>query len=297
MSDPLHAHEFSAISSVWSDFDSTPSLKSIAQGMELKNNGQAKPKATSGKNVGQSLLGIFLIFIFSVFGYQLWGHWVAQPTYQVAYSTGVGKIGQQTLADGSQLILNANSQVDVAYYRNRRMVKLEHGEAIFEVTKDPARPFIVDSGHARVTVLGTRFVVNRLSNLVRVSVDHGSVKVEAQDQNGNLKFTPIVLHDGEVAEVDPISTPYRVYRAASDAFAFQQGMLMFRQASLSEIAESLSRYSHSPIAALSTGNNDARITAVVQLADIRNFLHILPQIAPVRIQQVNGETQLMNLNR
>lgn len=58
-----------------------------------------------------------------------------------------------TLPDGTQVILNRNSTFT---YNSHREGKLE-GEAWFEVTKDPERPFIIHSGYMRVQVLGTKF--------------------------------------------------------------------------------------------------------------------------------------------
>ncbi|MBT2557088.1 FecR family protein [Hymenobacter sp. ISL-91] len=65
---------------------------------------------------------------------------------------------QLQLPDGSRVWLNADSRLEfpVAFGRRRRVVQLT-GEAYFEVAKDAARPFEVEAGAARVTVLGTHF--------------------------------------------------------------------------------------------------------------------------------------------
>src|SRR5690606_25450933 len=106
------------------------------------------------------------------------------------------------------------------YYRDKRVAVLNKGEVIFDVAHDPERPFIVDSGHAQITVLGTYFAVNRLNQLVRISVDHGRVSVEAHHPDGNLRFEPLILSDGEVAEVEAGNRPVKVNRNAQDAFGF-----------------------------------------------------------------------------
>jgi transmembrane sensor len=297
MGNPAHAREYSAIASVWTDLDSTRQLQSLAQAMEHRQTEAITVKTQLRKRIGQNLLTILVVFMSSLVGLQVWKDWASQPIYQASSSTGIGQIGRQTLVDGTKLVLNANTQVKIAYYRDRRTVDINQGEVIFDVTKDPSRPFIVDSGHARVTVLGTRFAVNRLSDLVRVSVDHGRVRVEAQDQQKHVREPHVVLHDGEVAEINEGGVPYLVQRNAQESFTFQQGVLTFRQARLSEIAETLSRYRALPVTASNLHQSSMQVTAVVQVADMENFIKALPRIAPVSLQQLDGQTKLIDVSR
>ncbi|CAG0996519.1 Protein FecR [Methylophilaceae bacterium] len=285
MSSPAHASEYAAFAETWDDFDSISRLQSLAQALELK-------KAELGdkyvKTVVRGVLGIFLAITCSLLGYQVW---MAQPVYTLASSTSIGEIKRQQLADGTLLTLNADTSAEIIYYRNKRTAVLKRGEVIFDVAGEPERPFIIDSGHARITVLGTHFAVNRLNRLVRVSVDHGRVRVEAQDAEGNTMHEPLVLSGGEVAEVDAGKTPARVQRNAQDAFSFQSGSVTFQQATMDEIAETLSRYRKKPIVAVE--GNGQHVTAIVQVVDIESFLQVLPKIAPVRVSETANNTQIL----
>ena len=75
-------------------------------------------------------------------------------------TTAVGEQREMQLPDGSMIALNTDSQLEVTYGENYRDVRLLKGEALFEVTRDPARPFIVDAGIRRVEAVGTAFVVH-----------------------------------------------------------------------------------------------------------------------------------------
>jgi transmembrane sensor len=284
MTSPAHASEYCAFAETWDDFDSTSRLQSLAHALDLKKSEQGKQV----KTVVRGVLGIFLAITCSLFGYHTW---ISQPVYELASSTGIGEIKHQQLADGTVLTLNANTKAEIAYYRDKRVAVLNKGEVIFDVAHDPERPFIVDSGHAQITVLGTYFAVNRLNQLVRISVDHGRVSVEAHHPDGNLRFEPLILSDGEVAEVEAGNRPVKVNRNAQDAFGFQKGALNFHEASMEEIAETLSRYHKPAIKSLVSGKT-AHVSAVVQIADIESFLLILPRIAPVNVQELNGEITL-----
>ena len=115
---------------------------------------------------------------------------------------------------------SANSELDIIFYRHQRVVHIKRGEAIFDVTKDSERPFIVQTAQAKVTVLGTRFAVNQLTNRVRVSVDHGQVQVARADG----AQASLLLRNGDVVEIVANSAPKHVNRNAADGFGFAQGL-------------------------------------------------------------------------
>src|SRR5262249_28159705 len=87
-------------------------------------------------------------------------------------ATGAGETQRLALADGSQVTLNTRTAVEDVSTANARGVRLKHGEAFFDVARDPARPFTVDAGPARIRVLGTHFNVRLLdSGAVAVAVE------------------------------------------------------------------------------------------------------------------------------
>jgi len=86
------------------------------------------------------------------------------------------------LADKSVVYLNADTQIAVSYSDHARLLRLSRGEAIFQVTKDKARPFRVVTDGTTVTAVGTRFGVDRLGDAVEVRVYEGTVKVEGKAQ-------------------------------------------------------------------------------------------------------------------
>lgn len=288
MANTVHAAEYHAVAEVWQDFDSKENLKSLANAVTQKQYYDQVARVKRTQKLASNLLGIALVAVTSLLGIAGYDHWQTMPTMQVAQVTKVGEQLSQTLEDGSSLFINGNSDVSVTYSRSQRLVKLNRGEVIFEVTKDESRPFIVDSGHAKVTVLGTRFAVNRLEHLVRVSVDHGRVRVESMPDLASHK--PIVLHDGQVAEISMHHRPLLVNRSAAEAFNFQQGALNFESAGLNEIAEVLSRYRKPVVQAKLMRNDNPHVTAVVKVKDIEKFLWSLPEITSVKLQSTPQAT-------
>ncbi len=82
-----------------------------------------------------------------------------------------------SLADGSMVELNAGSEIKVEYSSGERRVRLTRGEAHFTVTRNPARPFIVEASGLAVRAVGTAFNVRLGSADVEVLVTHGKVEV------------------------------------------------------------------------------------------------------------------------
>jgi transmembrane sensor len=93
------------------------------------------------------------------------------------YSTDIGEIRRVPLADGSLAAINTNTEIAVDLQPNRRAVRLDRGEAWFQVAKDPARPFVVTAGSTRVRAVGTAFSVRRRTMGVEVLVTEGVVEV------------------------------------------------------------------------------------------------------------------------
>lgn len=83
-----------------------------------------------------------------------------------------------TLADGSVVELNHGGKIETAFTPETRRVRLVHGEAHFTVTKNPARPFLVEAGNVTVRAVGTAFDVRHLTGAVEVLVTEGKVQVE-----------------------------------------------------------------------------------------------------------------------
>lgn len=119
-------------------------------------------------------------------GVGVWG--LTRPQ---VFSTRKGEIRQLALKDGSVMTLDTDSKVAVRYSGGLRHLQLLAGQAFFDVTRDPARPFVVAAGATRVTVLGTSFSVSRIADRpIQVLVSEGVVEVS---RAGAAKVSPVRL--------------------------------------------------------------------------------------------------------
>jgi ferric-dicitrate binding protein FerR (iron transport regulator) len=116
----------------------------------------------------------------------------SKPT-SIIYTTSHAKPGQKIkviLSDGSIVSLAPESEIKypVKFDEHQRDVYLQ-GEAFFEVSKNPHRPFVVHSGSWATKVFGTKFNVLAFDKAPRmvVSLLEGKVQVSSAGKNYPLK--------------------------------------------------------------------------------------------------------------
>lgn len=286
MQSTAHQDAYQSVSQAWQDFDSPEQMEHLADAMQRKKLDDDIKRRSKVASFAKMAAVVVLSFCI-LFGYQSWQQ---QPLMHSVQSSQVGHVVGQYLSDGTQLTLDARSDVEITYYRNKRLVKLKQGQAVFDVVKDQDRPFVVESTNARITVRGTRFLVNMVDQKTYIAVDHGKVQVQALNHNGHQAENIILLSNGQVAEVKSGQSPAKLNRNASNMFAFTQGQLVFEDATLNEVAETISRYR--PIPLVSNISRLVGITAVVNIKEIESFVQSLPHVADATIKHSATKTEL-----
>lgn len=114
-----------------------------------------------------------------------------KPTESVIVTTPSKRDCQLTLADGSQVWLNAGSRMEYEpVFRQERRIRLR-GEAYFQVARDAERPFIVETEFMHTRVYGTSFNVRCYSAAdAHVTLVEGSVQVARPDGSRSVRLTP-----------------------------------------------------------------------------------------------------------
>lgn len=180
------------------------------------------------------------------------------------YSTGIAELRQVTLDDGTLVHLSANSAIDVAYAPGQRLVRLLAGEAFFEVTPNPLRPFVVDAGEVDATVLGTAFDMRLMAQGAVVAVEHGRVAV-SHPASGTSTGHP--LQAGDWAEVSRSGTVARGRMAPEQVAAWRQGKLVVDEAAVGDVIDQLRRYYPGTIVVMAPGLSSRHVTGVYRLDD------------------------------
>lgn len=136
---------------------------------------------------------------------------VATPdaaTVEQVYASTVGQQRQVALPDGSDMTLDADSRVAIAFSGSGRDLRLESGAARFEVRHDAARPFAVTTPEGQMVALGTNFSVDRGAGHSELRVYRGRVRLTVPGQAAvvvtgghwaEAGAGRIVVHDFDIA--------------------------------------------------------------------------------------------------
>ncbi|WP_438274188.1 FecR family protein [Nitrobacter sp.] len=177
--------------------------------------------------------------------------------------TGVGETRTLMLPDGSKVVLNTESAVALAYDAGVRRVRLLRGEAVFTVTKDPSRPFLVDAAGGEARALGTEFDVRNDGDGATVTVLESRVGVSYP------VGAPALITLAPDEAVDYSATGLGAVRSvdASVETAWLRGKLIFVDRPLGQVVAELNRYHRGTIRITDAAMRDQRVSGVFDTAD------------------------------
>lgn len=204
---------------------------------------------------------------------------------QAEFTTAIGEQETYTLRDGSTVALNTRSHVRLDWSDRYRDVYLERGEALFEVEKDPSRPFRVWTGASMVRAVGTRFNVYRSDRAVTVTVLEGRVEVTPETTKPQAAPAPIALAAGEqtrIAGDAPIEK--RQLERPEKSIAWQERRLEFERTPLSEVIAEFNRYHRTQLVLEDPALALKRINGTFDAADRASLVGFLEEFENVVIE-------------
>jgi transmembrane sensor len=202
------------------------------------------------------------------------------------YQTIRGQQQTARLSDGSSVALNSDTLLRIRFTPAERRVELDRGEALFQVAKNPQRPFIVQVGDQQVRAVGTKFDVRVENGSLAVVLIEGRVAI-ARAKSGHA--TPLAtLAPGERLILEPGATTAKVDRVnVETATAWRRGELMFEDAALSDAAAELNRYGGVPVALGDPGLAKLRVSGVFEARDPDEFAAAVAELHHLRVERTN----------
>lgn len=221
------------------------------------------------------------------------------------HATEVGEQRSLTLEDGSVLQLNARTRVRIRFSEAQRRVELLEGQALFEVAKQAARPFVVIAGDASVRAVGTQFDVYRKSSGTVVTVLEGQVAVTSGAHapsparpGSRIEPERPGRHDAVLLEAGQqvIVTPAAILEPRSTdlevAMAWTRKKLVFESAPLSEVVAEFNRYNSRVLLIDDPLLGEVRITGEFNPADVDHLVEFLRERFAVDVHARPGETRI-----
>lgn len=201
------------------------------------------------------------------------------------------------LPDGSTVTLNRHSQLSYPEtFGKERIVEL-NGEAYFEVSKNPEKPFRVKTSGVTVCVLGTHFNVNAYAadSLVETTLLEGSVSVS---NNANGKQMILKPNETAIYRKSTGILSMHINANAQNEISWREGVLSFNDISMGEIARQLSHHFNVTIQIKSEQLRNYKLNArfkqnetleeiLEMLAPIVGFTYHMPQSNLIELKQEN----------
>lgn len=240
-----------------------------------------------------ALVGAIAASVLVVSGWLGWQAWLQQPLLVAEYHTARGQRLPVELPDGSRLLLDAASSIEVRLFRDRRVVRQLSGQAMYSVAPRPGQPFEVVAGGVRVEVVGTRFEVRHGGSdghpgPVEVAVEAGRVRVGADAPS------IIELGAGQAVVADAtgrLASPHSV--AAGAVAPWRRGRIEFDDTPLVEALAELERYGDTGLVIRDPDVAAMRLGGSFDLTRLATFAQALPVLLPVRLAPHDGKTEIV----
>lgn len=265
--DASHAHAWHRVESVWQSF---APLSAPAAATALDAAGRRRRRAL--RSLGGAL-GIGAVSLLGLHGLREQGGLRTQRTV-------AGHTGHWTLADGSQLWLNADSDVAIDIGNGRRALHLLRGEVLLQTGHHPAftgLPLTVHVPGARLQPIGTRFAVGREAQGSRVDVFEGTVRCLPQFGAARDVAAGGAVRIGPMGGFTTLAAdPLRV--------DWQDGRLQVQDTQLIRVIDELARH-HRGYLGCDPALATLKVTAVLPRLDSLQALKLLARALPIRIEQ------------
>jgi transmembrane sensor len=231
----------------------------------------------------------------TLFGWRL----QSQRPAAVVLISAVGAHRASILEDGSRIELGSGAAVEVRFEPDARHVDLLRGDVLVRVAKaSPARAFTVETPHARVRALGTRFLVREAEDATVVTMLESRAAVTGARRWFGVRPPEVIVDAGQrirvsargverLADIDPES--------AEDAYSRRQ--LVVRGRPLPEVLDEISRYREGAIRFDRQALDDIRVSAVLPLDDPNGALHLLAASLPQLRVSFDASSQAVVVER
>ena len=265
--DARHADAWHRVESVWQSF---APLSAPAAATALDAAGRRRRRAL------RSLGGALGIGAVSLLGL----HGLREQRGLQTQRTAAGHTRHWTLMDGSQLWLNADSEVTINIGSGRRALHLLRGELLLQTGHHPAfagQPLTVHVPGARLQPIGTRFAVGREAQDRRWVVFEGAVRCLP------LFGAALDVAAGDAVRIGPMGGLTTV---AADPLRGdgQDGRLQVQDTPLIRVIDERARH-HLGLLGWDPAVAALKVTAVMPRLDSTQALHLLARALPIRVEQ------------
>jgi transmembrane sensor len=273
-----HRRAFNRMTNVW---ERTGEIRMRARG----DTSAIRTRLRSRFNPWAATLAAILVLAVSVLAYH---------RRDSAIFTEIGQRQVRLLPDGTRVVLNTDTRIEVTYDEQARRVRLIRGEARFDVSKRPTWPFLVSVDGQEIRALGTSFIVRHDD-----AQDFSVILVE-----GRITVAPIIRNDDAPSQDPQLLAPgqrliiSRNHDPTVDRpeltriTAWEQGWVEFEETPLGDAANEMNRYSKGHVKVADSDTARLRIGGVFRAGDSDEFVRIMTASLGLRADRNGGDIML-----
>lgn len=212
-----------------------------------------------------------------------------------SFASGTSVSAPLALSDGSNIVLNSGAIVKYPEkFGNEGREVYFWGEAFFEIASDPTRPFVIETGDARIKVLGTSFNVNadQASGITEVVVNTGTVLFYYVDNDENI-LGQVILNKGEKGIYNRNTRKLeKMLNNDRNVLSWKTGILVFNETSLDKVMEVVGKKYDVNIQMEDTGIARLKLTATFDNESLDSVLEVLSLVHKLQFTK-NGKDYLV----
>lgn len=273
--------EFASVTHLWNSMEDIASADRIEL-LAFETNEGKWDQPNSRRRFGTGMVAVIAFLCILPIGFTLLSRDSSQP---LTYSTAAGENRTVLLDDGSVVYMNTRTTLSWQLDEDMRRVDLVEGEALFDVTPEAYRPFVVHAGAGVVRVLGTRFNVHRMNGSdVVVTVLEGRVEVADVDAHLSGPNWQRSLTANQKVQYRDVGLASEVTETvAAESVSWRDGVIVIDNRTMAEIVAELNRYSERRIVIRDPALTDIRAGGVVSIRDIRAALEFFENSGVFRL--------------
>lgn len=236
------------------------------------------------------------------------------------YRTAPGQRSTVMLRDGSTVELNSMTRVRASITNERRFVELLDGQAIFNVARDPSRPFVVRARDREIVALGTAFDVRLDQDELRVTLLEGKVAVRPPGSKATVQaasreaeastsvridtaegdIDAVILMPGQQLVIDqrkpsrarPGAGPVIQQIDVEKATSWREGRIFLADLTLPQAVEEMNRHSTTRIVIEDPALEQLRINGMFRAGEQHAFARALEEYFGIHAQP-RGESEIV----
>lgn len=209
-------------------------------------------------------------------------------SHEKYYATAIGGHEIVTLEDGSSIELNTDTALRLSREGNSRLVTLDRGEAYFQISHNPAQPFVVNVAGHRVVDLGTKFLMRNQFGQVEVALYEGRASFETL-QAGQKQKALLSPGDVAIATATGVTVTNKPAHTLINELAWQRGFLVLDHTALAEAARDLNRYNRQQIVIVDPNVARMQVYGTIPITGVDGFIRVAQDVLKLNVIKRGGE--------